>query len=86
MLNAQGHVVLFDFSNAEFMKNTNVPHTQPMRGGKSTLEYLAPEVLLGWVHDLSVDCWSFGVLLYVMLFGRVRRKCWSSITGADWQL
>ena len=83
MINARGHVVLFDFSSAEFMRVSNIPHTQPILGGKSTVEYLAPEVLLGWVHDLSVDCWSFGVLLYVMLFGRVRYNCWLSITGTD---
>ena len=83
MINAQGHVVLFDFSNAEFVRTANIPHAQPIRGGKSTVEYLAPEVLLGWVHDLSVDCWSFGILLYVMLFGKVRGICCLSITGIN---
>ena len=81
MINPQGHVVLFDFSSAEFMRTANIPHTQPILGGKSTVEYLAPEILLGWVHDLSVDCWSFGILLYVMLFGRVRFNYRSSIAG-----
>jgi hypothetical protein len=31
----------------------------------------APEFLLGWNHDAAVDCWSFGMLLYYMVFGMV---------------
>lgn len=43
--------------------------TTTLRGTK---EYRAPEMLLGWSHDFSVDCWAFGILLYTMLFGKVR--------------
>lgn len=34
-------------------------------------DYQAPELLLGWTHDFSVDCWAFGVLLYMMVYGTV---------------
>jgi len=33
----------------------------------------APELFLGWTHDFSVDCWGFGVLLYMMVYGSVSR-------------
>lgn len=34
-----------------------------------TPEYLAPEMVAGTGHDLGVDWWAVGVLLYEMLVG-----------------
>src|SRR6266404_1125325 len=36
-----------------------------------TLAYAAPEVRLGFPYSYGVDFWSLGVLLYVILTGRV---------------
>lgn len=35
-----------------------------------TLEYLAPEIILGKDHSCIVDWWAFGILIYELLFNK----------------
>lgn len=65
LLDAHGHVMLTDFGLAkEFEESTR---SNSMCG---TLEYMAPEIVLGKGHDKAADWWSIGALLYEMLTGK----------------
>jgi hypothetical protein len=48
-------------------------------------EYQAPERILGWKCDGAVDCWGFGILLYIILVGTVRPH-WLKCTSGFKQL
>jgi serine/threonine protein kinase len=79
LLNAEGHIVLADFGCAKILCQPQIlqrasPPSQRLRTASNcgTLEYQAPEVILGWRYDFSVDVWGFGMLLYLMSVGRVR--------------
>ncbi|XP_061375479.1 serine/threonine-protein kinase AtPK2/AtPK19-like [Gastrolobium bilobum] len=65
LLDADGHVMLTDFGLAkQFEESTR---SNSMCG---TLEYMAPEIILGQGHDKAADWWSVGILLFEMLTGK----------------
>uniref|UniRef100_A0ACD5YZX1 Uncharacterized protein n=1 Tax=Avena sativa TaxID=4498 RepID=A0ACD5YZX1_AVESA len=65
LLDAEGHAMLTDFGLAkQFRENTR---SNSMCG---TLEYMAPEIILGQGHDKAADWWSVGILLFEMLTGK----------------
>ncbi|KAF5199384.1 Serine/threonine-protein kinase AtPK2/AtPK19 [Thalictrum thalictroides] len=65
LLDADGHAMLTDFGLAkQFEENSR---SNSMCG---TVEYMAPEIVLGRGHDKAADWWSVGVLLFEMLTGK----------------
>jgi serine/threonine protein kinase len=36
-----------------------------------TPNYIAPEILTGEGHSFQVDIWSFGIIMYALLIGRM---------------
>ena len=55
-----------DFGYAKFLIPKSGEHLSTACG---TPCYIAPEVISGTGYDNKVDCWSLGVILYVMLCG-----------------
>src|ERR1700685_2494088 len=72
MVDADGHITMTGFGYAKVLGIGPDAYIKETITHFRMEEYQAPEMHLGWVHDFSVDCWAFGILIYVMLFGRVR--------------
>ncbi|KAL5991345.1 hypothetical protein ACLOJK_012252 [Asimina triloba] len=78
LLDADGHAMLTDFGLAkQFDENTR---SNSMCG---TVEYMAPEIVLGRGHDKAADWWSIGILLFEMLTGKLLQKEASKRLGSE---
>eukprot|EP00727_Mastigamoeba_balamuthi_P004381 m51a1_g13941 putative agc rsk rsk-unclassified protein kinase (445) ;mRNA; r:881030-882900 len=84
LLHGSGHVVLTDFDLSKAAAVQVQPKLLQGMFGKErvatepgivsnsfvgTEEYIAPEVITGYGHTSSVDWWTFGILMYEMIFG-----------------
>ena len=64
LMEEDGYLKLIDFGMAKLLKDDEI--TNSFCG---TPEYLAPEIIIGAGHNKMADWWSYGALLYEMLFG-----------------
>lgn len=67
LLDEHGHAHLTDFNIAVYF-NPN----KPLMSIAGSMAYMAPEVLLRKGYFESVDWWSLGVVMFELLFGKVR--------------
>lgn len=59
-------VVLTDFGLAEQLCENAKSYSK-----HGTLQYMAPEIILGKEHDKEADWWSLGIIIFQMLTGKV---------------
>jgi len=64
MVDATGYVKIIDYGLAKMLGSSELATTYC-----GTPEYLAPEMVSHAGHDLNVDWWAVGILIYEMLIG-----------------
>jgi len=64
MVDETGYIKIIDYGLAKILQDGAVAQSYC-----GTPEYLAPEMINSSGHDLSVDWWAVGILLYEMLIG-----------------
>lgn len=85
LMHASGHIMLTDFDLSKQAATSVGPQVVKKMFGNSpeifstpelvsnsfvgTAEYIAPEVIKGFGQSSSVDWWTFGILIYEMLYG-----------------
>eukprot|EP00536_Pseudo-nitzschia_multiseries_P000095 jgi/Psemu1/249193/estExt_Genewise1Plus.C_20238 len=63
MIDADGYIKIVDLGCAKIVVNKSYTVC-------GTPNYMAPEIIMAKGHSYPVDYWSYGVLLYELLFGR----------------
>lgn len=66
LLDAEGHLLLTDFGLSKVAVEQSEDSCNSILG---TVEYMAPEVILGKKYGKAVDWWSFGALAYDLMTG-----------------
>ncbi len=78
LIHADGRLMLSDFGLAKIVNQANTPNAPRNRPDAGTPEYMAPEQVVG-SSDARSDIYGLGVVLYLLLTGRL------PFTGANSQ-
>jgi len=84
LIDEDGYLRLVDFGMAKVLQGD-----EKATSFCGTPEYLAPEIITGEGHNKAADWWSYGILMYEMLFGIPpffcdnQEKMYQLITRAD---
>ena len=65
LIDEDGYLKLCDFGAAVHLKGNEKEYTYA-----GSPEYASPEMISGEGHNIMTDWWSFGILLYELLFGK----------------
>ena len=65
MINEKGYLTLIDFGSCKIIEEK----TELQSSFIGSIDYLSPEIINGEGHSFMSDWWSFGILLYELLFG-----------------
>lgn len=68
---ADGTLKLFDFGLSTCIRSSHSHECYKMTGNTGTLRYMAPEVARGLPYNSSVDVYSFAMIFWQLLSGRV---------------
>lgn len=69
---SDGNIKIFDFGLCSVVrKDKQQDHVYEMTGNTGTLRYMAPEVALAKPYNQSVDTYSFGIILWQIVKGKV---------------
>lgn len=70
LIHADGRLMLSDFGLAKIVSQTNTPNAPRNHPDAGTPEYMAPEQVIG-SSDARSDIYGLGVVLYLLLTGRL---------------
>ena len=65
MLNENGYLTLIDFGSCKIVEDRNELESSFV----GSPDYIPPEIINGEGHNLMADWWSFGIILYELLYG-----------------
>ena len=65
MVNENGYLTLIDFGSCKIVESQNELESSFV----GSPDYMAPEIINGVGHNLMVDWWSFGIIIYELIFG-----------------
>lgn len=90
MIDNTGHILIKSSLTTKYLSSPTCGTSRVTKAARplsvvSVSDYQAPEILLGWAHDLAVDCWSFGLLLCLMLEGNASSEVLNG-EGVHWSL
>ena len=85
MMNEKGYLVLIDFGSCKIIEEPNELESSFV----GSTDYISPEIISGEGHNFMTDWWSFGILIYELLFGvppfhdDKTERCFDLITSAN---
>ena len=65
LINDNGYLILTDFGSCKVVEE----NTELQSSFIGSIDYMSPEIISGEGHNFMTDWWSYGVLIYELLFG-----------------